>query len=538
MAGFGDLLLRARGIENPRAQLLAQMLGGGAGTAPGAGAPVPAPTAPGVATPDAGVPTPPQPQAYQSPPDLLDLYTQLTDYESRSRRIDTGLGLLGSAFAQPQNKELVYQAMTGGGGGTESASDTLSMITGISEMRAKEAEVAQQARAEEARRAMLPAIAEKYGMSLEEASLLYDTEGLDDVMIDQNKVREAPKVDTEVITDDATGKKFLINSATGEKIQTYDTGLAPSDDATSFITDAGTGETHLVRKADGSIIKSYPTTAALTSEQKLYEASKAEGFKGSLEDWLTMDANRKKAVTNVTTNVDTSGRTDALLTQEADKRLVNEDRDKANGALSTINSVSDAQRALAAPGGIIAGSKFAPVEYEARKLFADMFGIKDEGVINSANYSSAIGRVVLDNVKQLGTGNSISNADRDYTKEIVGASNEIPSEAMPKILSILEFGSRNEVIKYNQKIEQRLEASRDPKTGLVDPRVEQALQKIPVPEVSDDWMAFVPDEDLAAIKAEVDKGEFTEEDKKQIDKLYGPNAADAIVERLMNGYGT
>lgn len=538
MAGFGDLLLRARGIENPRAQLLAQMLGGGAGTAPGAGAPVPAPTAPGVATPPTDVPTPPQPQAYQSPPDLLDLYTQLTDYESRSRRIDTGLGLLGSAFAQPQNKEIVYQAMTGGGGGTESASDTLSMITGISEMRAKEAEVAQQARAEEARRAMLPAIAEKYGMSLEEASLLYDTEGLDDVMIDQNKVREAPKIDTEVITDDATGKKFLINSATGEKIQTYDTGLPPSDDATSFITDAGTGETHLVRKADGSIIKSYPTTAALTSEQKLYEASKAEGFEGSLEDWLTMDANRKKAVTNITTNVNPA-RVDNALVEASDAKLMGADRDAASAAVTTINNLRNAQNILQQPGGIIAGSKWSPVEYETRKIFADLFGVTDPSVINTANYGAAMGDVVRSKVKELGTGNSISNADRDYTEKTAGASGEIPSEAMPKILSIMEFGSRNEIIKYNQKIEKRLEASKDPETGKIDPRVEAALQKLPVPEVSDDWMSFVPDEDIAAIKKEIEEnGELSFEDKKHIDKLYGPNAADAIVERLMNGYGT
>lgn len=139
MASFGDLLLRARGINNPRNAAVAALLDGAGGVAtPTAPAPGAA-TAPGAPAPGAGVATPPQPQAYQSPPDLLDLYSQLTDYDTRSRRIDTGLGLLGSAFAQPQNRQMVFSALSGNGGGAESPSDALSMISAISDARAKAA---------------------------------------------------------------------------------------------------------------------------------------------------------------------------------------------------------------------------------------------------------------------------------------------------------------------------------------------------------------------------------------------------------------
>lgn len=537
MASFGDLLLRARGINNPRNAAVAALLDGAGGVAtPTAPAPGGA-TAPGQAAPGAGAATPPQPQAYQSPPDLLDLYSQLTDYDTRSRRIDTGLGLLGSAFAQPQNRQTVFNALSGNGSGAESPSDALSVISAISEARNKAA--AEKAAAEQTARIQenLGTVAGQLGIPIEQLQLLYDTEGLDETLQDRNKVREAPKLETEVITDNATGNKFLINKQTGEKITSYDTGLAPSDASvsTAVITDEGTGKTFLINKVDGSIVKEYPTTAALTTDQKQYQQAVEQGYKGTLEQWLTDDANRKQPVTNV--NIDNGARTDNALVSASDQKLVGEDKSAAQAAASTINNIRNAQSILSRPGGVIAGSKLSGLEYESRKLLADVFGLNDEAVNNTATYSAAMGDVVRSKVKELGTGNSISNADREYTEKSVGAGQEIPADAMPRILSIMEFGSRNEIIKYNKRLEARLEASRD-EEGNVDPRVAASLQPIPVPEISDQWMAYVPEGDLNAIKAELAKnGSISEEDRREIDKLYGPNATDAIVEKLNNGYG-
>jgi len=531
MAGIGDLLLNLRGLQNPRAAMVGQLLGrgtGGAGAAPGTGAPA-------TPAPGQGVATPPQPQAYQSPPDLLDLYTQLSDYESRSRRIDTGLGLLGSAFAQPDNRANVINAMAGGGG-MGSAPDALSLVQSIAEMQQAAAEKERAEQEDARRRSALPAIAAQMNIPIEQVVAMYEQGALDSVLIDRAKP-DTPE-GTKLITDPATGRQMLVGDRSGNTVREFDTGLSPKDTAEAVkrrvITDPDTGRQWLVNDVDGSVIREYQTGIDPTVDQKQYRQAVEQGYEGTLEQWLTDDANRKRQPA-VQINNNLGANVDRSLVEGGDKLLL-EDQAKAKSAVTNIAALNHAQTVLTRPGGIIAGSIFSPAEYESRKLVADLFGIEDPAVINSATYSSVLGDAVLAKVKELGTGNSISNADREFTEKNMGASNQIPAEAMPRILAINEFGSRNEIIKYNESVDRRLDAARD-ENGNVDPRVAASLQKIPVPTISDHWMAFVDPADLQVIREELQQnGELSEQTKRSFDIPYGPHAADAVVERIRNGY--
>jgi len=118
---FGSAILDMLGVQDPRRQVMQQALGGGGGTVPAT------PGTPGAPTPG----TPAQPEAYTTPPQLLELYDSLMSRSTRERRIDNGIGLIASSFAQPENRGSIMQAASGGG--YESPSDIFSLITGLQE---------------------------------------------------------------------------------------------------------------------------------------------------------------------------------------------------------------------------------------------------------------------------------------------------------------------------------------------------------------------------------------------------------------------
>ena len=426
---------------------------------------------------------------------------------------------------------MVYNAFAGGGGEELSP---LSLITGIQELQTAKAAQEKAAQDEARQRAALPALAAQMGIPIEQVTAMFDQGALDDVLIDQAKPKTPPG--TKLITDPATGKQMLVNENTGDTVREFDTGLSPTDASAGVkrrvIEDKATGRQWLVDDVTGDIVQEYTTALNPTTDQQQYNIARQQGYAGTFEQWLTDEANRKKQPP-VQINNNLGPTPDRALVEGADTAL--KDRgEAARGALGTIEALRTAQQVLQQPGGIIAGSMFSPAEYETRKAFADLFGITDPAVVNSATYSSTLGDVVLKKVKQLGTGNSISNADREFTEKNIGASNQIPAEAMPRILAINEFGSRNEIIKYNADVERRLNASKDA-NGQVDARVAASLEKIPVPKVSDAWMQFVNPKAIEILQQELSAGGLTKETKDEFDALYGPNAAEAVIERLTNG---
>jgi len=202
----GASILSLLGNEDPRVGLLRSMTGqqqpaDGVQYA-GAQAPAPGTTAQAPAG-GAGAPVTPQ---FDSPPDLSALYESLIKYQGREQNLNRGMGLIGSAISQDQNRANTLGAFLGNDGGISGRVEDVAKLAGSSQDLLK-ADVARQQRA--AALAALPGIARRYGLDLATATMLYDQGKLEEV------IAEREKPNTELVTDAATGQNLLIDRTAG-----------------------------------------------------------------------------------------------------------------------------------------------------------------------------------------------------------------------------------------------------------------------------------------------------------------------------------
>jgi hypothetical protein len=83
----------------------------GASGGPSSGGPGGPPTGP-----PGGAPPPPQPQAYQTPPDLGQMFVQLMQKQQSNEMFNRGMGMLAAGFAQPRDREAMINSMSGQSG--------------------------------------------------------------------------------------------------------------------------------------------------------------------------------------------------------------------------------------------------------------------------------------------------------------------------------------------------------------------------------------------------------------------------------------
>lgn len=478
MAGFGNLLLNLLGNKDPTDAAVGQLLGASSlGARPGT-------RTPGGALPMGGAgtaATAPQPQAYTTPPDLMEMYTELRNRSRKETMLDRGFGLLASSFAQPENREFIMSSF-GGGGETAAASDPLSLVTSIAE--AQNAAVERENAAAEKQRqiAALPAIAEQYGLDETTARLLMDNDQLDDYVMEKSKYREA---DTETITQ--------------------------SD-----------GTIHLISKNDGSVIKSWGGTGS-TEDEQLYNADMADRAKRGqpnipMAQWLQEQANLKRSQTTINNNM--GPQADAALLAGLDTNNL-ETFNQARNAVGSIEKIQQARRAL--EGGIIAGDVTAPVRLETLKLASSLFGLPNEAAANTEAFQSSMKEIVLPLVKQLGTGNSISNADREFVEKAIGGSITLTEGAMRRILSIMERGQRNEIMRANKRMEERVANS------AVDSPLRKAFAPIQVPVLSEAAAADLVDSIPPGHIRELVDNANVPEAIAEFDSMYGAGAAEIVL---------
>lgn len=553
MAGtIGDALLRLMGQQDPRAQAAAALLG------PAAGAGTPG--TPGGVAPPAGsgapagqpAPAPATPQAYNSPPDLLSLYSQLTNNQNKVNGINRGIDLIAAGFASPQNRSSIMQ-MAGGVGSDNP--DPLTLVQTIQKQQQAQADRASQLSA-------LPEIAQKYGLSIGTAKQLWSTGKLDEYITQQDKpdrttmadssgvlhtINQAtgteigapigtPKVETMVVTDPATGIQRLVNKNTGQDVANLGGGLAPS---TQVVKDDSTGKQTLIDQRTGKPIADVGGGLAPTSdEQNLDRINQDRIAKGeqpyTLDQWTILKS--KSGASNV--NVNTADGSKHLL-EGLDTDLL-EQKKGAEDAAASVGVLQNARSSLNAPGGVIAGSKTSVPETEGRKLLANLFGYDDDGVTNTENYLSNVKELALKNIKSLGTGNSITDTDRDYVSQMVGASQDMPVASIRQIFRIRELANRNQIIDYNSKVADRLAASAGA-DGQPDPALVKVLKPLPVPSLSDDVMNMVDPEDLKTVASYVKSGkpapasfirQFENGDPSKNIGGYGAGSYQAVLDRV------
>lgn len=237
MAGtFGDMIWQLAGNQDPTMAMMAAMQAGGQGNTPSPGAATPGA---GGMDPATGAPAPtPTPQAYTSPPDLMQMYGELQKQQAFADSMNTGMGLILSGFAHPDNKENIIDAFSGGGGSDSAAGgggqDPLSFMTGIMKFQQAQQDMQRQA----ADRANLPAIAKQYGLDEKTATLLYNSGKLDSIIAELEKPNKQ-------ITKDENGQSHIVDLATGEVGPAFGTAKARE---TEIVTDSTTGRQFAVFK--------------------------------------------------------------------------------------------------------------------------------------------------------------------------------------------------------------------------------------------------------------------------------------------------
>jgi hypothetical protein len=332
---------------------------------------------------------------------------------------------------------------------------------------------------------MLPGIAEQYGLSDQTARLLFDNGQLDDF------VQEASKPDVE-IREDADGGIISVNKKDGT-VKVLSEGYGPNADVQTY-------------------------------EKAMQDLEARGGTRISLEQWLTEDANRRTPKTEVNVNnVPPMSAADMKLLEAFDT-ATNEAFTKAQNGISTIGVVQEARRAMMADGGIIAGDITAPARLEASKMFGTLFpGFDNKAATNTEVMNSELKRLVLPRVKELGTGNSISNADREYVEKMVGNAT-LTQDALMRIMDITERGERREIIKANARMEARINASPE------DSPLRKVFQPIQVPTLSTEYiqntLGNVDRGDLTALLKESSKMST----RAAFDAAYGEGASRDVIE--------
>lgn len=506
MASLGNALLGLMGTKDPRQQLAASMLGMGqpGGATPAGGAPAPGtPTAPGSPQPPAA---PPVAEVYQSPPQLMELFSSLQEYTSKANNVDRGIGLIAASLAQEGNRDDILAATQG------TPSDPNADLGLLMDMQTQQAALQEKA----ASRARSLAVAEQLGLDSETALYLQENGQLDDMLAEKLNPKPAAARETQLV-DGPNGQQIMVYKDTGELVREIVPAGAPepvkaeivgSDATGRFAVDPITGER--IRK----VTKPVAPDPGITYRSMTKEEIAARGLDPAKAYEVGSNGNVQQIGgdgTNVSIDMDGEiNKVDLELLKGVDEELLTKSYPAAQAATSTIQSVGQARAAFDAEGGIITGSFFAPLENEVRKSLQDLFGVTDPATANTAQYEAAQADVVRNKIKELGTGNAISNADLQFTLTSIGAGGTIPEEAIPRILSIMEVGSYNTVLKHNAAIDAAI-AGRGPD---IRPDVKAALEakKLPVPEIS------IPAEAIAELKADPSAAE-------EFDAVFGPGTA-------------
>ena len=189
MPGLFDLIQGAMGRPDPSMQLraainpLAGVPASGAPTGPagppGASGGPAAPTGstPGirVVTPPDGPPggppggqqpqQPPQPMATQTPPDLGSMFVQLMQRQQANEGFNRGLGMLAAGFAQPRDRAMMIDAMSGQSGDPASLMGNVMKLTQYNQQQQRLADMQKN----------LPALAQSMNIPLEALTTMFNS---------------------------------------------------------------------------------------------------------------------------------------------------------------------------------------------------------------------------------------------------------------------------------------------------------------------------------------------------------------------------
>jgi hypothetical protein len=145
---------------------------------------------------------------------------------------------------------------------------------------------------------------------------------------------------------------------------------------------------------------------------------------------------------------------------------------QAVSAANQLRATQEAKIALDAPGGIITG--FRAGDRLAMQKFATLFGVDPAKVQNTETFRAAMKPAVLEIVKGLGSGVSISNADRAFAEKASGGDIDLNEGSIRSILNIAEAKARYQIEQHNKFVDKISGAS-----GEVQPYAESLKVDLP-----------------------------------------------------------
>jgi hypothetical protein len=200
---------------------------------------------------------------------------------------------------------------------------------------------------------------------------------------------------------------------------------------------------------DGKIIAQAPDTP--TTVQRDYKAAQAQGYAGTILDFIK--EKQKAGAANTTVNLPGDMAGYKQLNEKGVDRLYSQ-AEQATAAVDSINAGRTAKQLI--DKGIIAGTG-ADFRKSVAKAFATAGLTDGEDVANTDAYFATMGRQVLSLVKGLGAGTGISNADRDFAAQVAGGNISLTPETMKRIIDINERASTAQINRFNTSAKPWLE---------------------------------------------------------------------------------
>lgn len=156
-----------------------------------------------------------------------------------------------------------------------------------------------------------------------------------------------------------------------------------------------------------------------------------------------LEASEKRKQQNVTVNAFANPLISGL------SERFNKLGEQAGAAADDVRAIHAAREQI--DRGLFAGTA-GPIELGLAKI-GTAFGIPNDKVANTEAFTAAIGQRVASLVKAFGSGNAISNADREFAAKMAGGDIKLDEASIRRILDIGERASRGLIDRYNGQAE-------------------------------------------------------------------------------------
>jgi hypothetical protein len=183
-------------------------------------------------------------------------------------------------------------------------------------------------------------------------------------------------------------------------------------------------------------------TATPSDDMKEYQYAVSQGFTGSLRDWIIEQKRAGATTSSTTVNLPADNEFLKGVGRGASEQLgtLQTSADAASRQLSSIARL----KPLVDDPGFISGTLG-----DARLTVAKALGLP--GVEATQTYFAGVGDQVAERIKAFGAGTGLSDADREFAKQIAAGSIELTPASIKRIIRINEQSANAVIGLYNER---------------------------------------------------------------------------------------